>query len=202
MDYPPPSAFLRGLASLILKLLGWRIENGLPNLPKYLVIAAPHTSNMDAIVFLCAALACGVRPLFTVKHTAFKPPFAGILRWLGAYPIDRTRSTNVVDQVVEMYDKSTHAVFAITPEGTRKMTQYWKSGFYHMASKAKVPIVLAYVDYKRKVVGARVEPLYPSGDIQKDVEVFKEFYANITPAKPENFGPVRVRPHEVTGGGE
>jgi 1-acyl-sn-glycerol-3-phosphate acyltransferase len=197
MEHSQSSPFLRGLASFILKILGWRIENGLPDLPKYLVIAAPHTTNMDAVLFLCGALASHVRPLFTVKHTAFKPPFAGIMRWLGAYPIDRTRSTNVVDQVVEMYNKSESVVFAITPEGTRKRTNYWKSGFYHMARKANVPLVLSYVDYKRKVVGARVEPLYPSGDIQKDIEEIAAFYAQFTPGVPENFGPVRVRPHET-----
>ena len=109
----------------------------------------------------------------------------------------RTRSTNVVDQVAEMFNKSAQVVFAVTPEGTRKRTNYWKSGFYHMARRANVPIVLSYVDYKRKVVGARVEPLYPSGDIQKDIEEIAAFYAQFTPAVPENFGPVRVRPHET-----
>ena len=197
MDYHPPSPLLRGLASLILKILGFRLENGLPDLPKYLVIAAPHTSNTDAVIFLCGALASGIRPLFTVKHTAFKPPFGGLLRWLGAYPIDRTRSTNMVDHVVEMYNSNDQIYFTVTPEGTRKLTQYWKSGFYHMARKANVPLVLAYVDYKRKVVGARPEPFYTTGDIQKDMEVFKTFYEQFTPAKPENFGPVRVRPHET-----
>jgi 1-acyl-sn-glycerol-3-phosphate acyltransferase len=197
MDYRRPSPFLRGLATVILKVLGWKIENGLPDLPKYLAIAAPHTSNMDAVVFLCGALTVGIRPLFTVKHTAFKPPFGGLIRWLGAYPVDRTRSTNVVDQVVEMFNKSDSVVFAVTPEGTRKHTNYWKSGFYHMARKANVPIVMGYVDYKRKVVGANPELFYPTGDIQKDIEVFAKFYAQFTPAKPENFGPVRVRPHET-----
>ncbi|MFN8375782.1 MAG: lysophospholipid acyltransferase family protein [Anaerolineae bacterium] len=193
----PPSPFLRGLASFILKILGWKVENGLPDLPKYIAIAAPHTSNMDAIVFLCGALQVGIRPLFTVKHTAFKPPFGGLLRWLGAYPVDRTRSTKLVDQVVDYINKADRAVFAVTPEGTRKRTEYWKSGFYHMARKANVPIVFGYVDYKRKVVGARLEPFYPSGDIQKDMEEIAAFYSQFTPDVPENFGPVRVRPHET-----
>jgi 1-acyl-sn-glycerol-3-phosphate acyltransferase len=196
MQYHPPSPILRFFARLVLKITGFRLENHLPDLPKYVVVAAPHTSNSDALVFLCAAFVENIRPLFTVKHTLFKPPLGWLIRWFGGYPIDRTRSTNAVDTVVDLFNDSDRMYFTITPEGTRKRTEYWKSGFYHMARRANVPLVLCYVDYKRKVVGANPEPFYPTGDIQKDMEYFAEYYAQFTPAKPENFGPIRVRPHE------
>lgn len=196
---PPPPLFLKALGWTILKTAGWRIENGLPpasEVPRYVAIAAPHTSNWDAPLFLSAAILCGARPVFTVKKEAFRFPWGAPLRYLGCYPIDRSTSHNVVDQVVDLFAEADTLVFGVTPEGTRRRTEYWRSGFYHIAHRANVPILLGFLDYRRKVVGARRELLHPSGDIQADMAEIAAFYATITPHHPEKFGPVRVRPHE------
>lgn len=191
------SHLLRRAARLILRLLGWQIGKAPPDLPKYVVIGAYHTSNWDGIFLILYKWIFGVDIKFMMKDSLFRGLLGPFARWLGGIAIDRSRSQNTVQQVVEMFRRSQRLVIAISPEGTRRRTEHWKTGFYHIAQQADVPIVLAYLDYDRKI-GGFPEVLMPSGDIEADMVRIREFYAAVTPKFPERAGPVVLRP-EVLG---
>jgi 1-acyl-sn-glycerol-3-phosphate acyltransferase len=155
------------------------------------MIAAPHTSNWDAPIALAMVFAFRFKAHWLVKHTAFRWPFQGILRWLGAIPIDRTMSTDVVTQMVEELKKRAELVLLIAPEGTRKRVTRWKTGFYHIACGAGVPLVLAFLDYARKEGGiGRV--FYPTGDFKADMTEIMKFYSTVTGRHPEKTGTVEM----------
>jgi 1-acyl-sn-glycerol-3-phosphate acyltransferase len=185
----------RWLAKTLLALFGWRAEGAAPDLAKYVLVVAPHTSNWDFPVMLALAISLGIKATWMGKHTLFRPPFGWLMRRLGGLPINRTARHNVVDQAVESFRARERLVLAILPEGTRKRAPYWKSGFYHIAAGANVPLALGYADYKRKVGGVgRV--LVPSGDIEADMAIVRDFYAGVAGKRPEQFGPIRLRPQE------
>jgi 1-acyl-sn-glycerol-3-phosphate acyltransferase len=126
------------------------------------------------------------------KHTLFRPPLGWLMRGLGGLPIDRSARHNVVEQAVQSFRERERLVLAILPEGTRKRTPYWKSGFYHIAVGAKVPIALGYADYRRKVGGiGRI--FVPSGDVDTDMAIIREFYSRMTGKRPEQFGEIRLK---------
>lgn len=184
---------LQALCRAVIRLLGWRIDAPFPKETKYVLIFAHHTSNWDLVIGLLAALSVGFWPQWIAKDSLFRWPFGGIMRWFGGLPVDRSKSNNFVDQIVEQFKQRDNLVIAITPEGTRSKTDYWKTGFYYIALKAGVPILTSYLDYKRKVGG--IGPLFwPTGDIEADLVGIREFYAGITPKKPGLQGEVRVRP--------
>lgn len=178
-DTPVISTLLRWLALSLLAIFGWRRSGKLPDSPKCVMIAAPHTSNWDLPVMLVIAFAFGARVFWMGKHTLFRPPFGTFFRWLGGVPVDRRKSTNVVDQMVEIFRERDSFTLILAPEGTRKRTAYWKTGFYHMAYGAGVPIVLGFLDYQRKL-GGMGPVIQPSGDIEADMTVIRDFYADIT----------------------
>jgi 1-acyl-sn-glycerol-3-phosphate acyltransferase len=183
------------LARALLKLFGWRVEGTAPDLPKYVLVVAPHTSNWDFLVMLALAVALRIKVTWMGKHTLFRPPLGWLMRRLGGLPINRTASHNVVAQAVESFRTSDRLVLAILPEGTRKRTAYWKSGFYHIARGADVPIVLGFADYKRKRGGiGRV--FMPSGDIDADMVIIRDFYSGIVGKRPEQFGPIQLKQQE------
>ena len=189
------------VARFLLPLVGWSVEGDLPDAPKFVIVVAPHTSNWDVPVGLLCAYALGLLfpwPYgFMVKAPVFRWPLVGpLVRWLGGIPIDRRAPNNVVDQMADAFQQHERLMLAITPEGTRKKTTYWKSGFYHIALKARVPIVLAYLDYGRKVSGLG-PTIWPSGDADADLELIRDFYAGVTAKFPHQFGEVRFRPQEA-----
>jgi 1-acyl-sn-glycerol-3-phosphate acyltransferase len=178
---------LRWCALRILGLLGWRLEIRLPDEPKLVVLAAPHTSNWDGVFAVLAMLALQLRIGLFVKHSAFHNAVIGrILRRVDAIPIDRTAPGGVISQTVEAFRTRPALVIGLAPEGTRKRVDKWKRGFYLIAQEARVPIVCAYVDYGRKVVGTGLR-LQASGDYARDLEAIQAFYRTITPKRPENF---------------
>jgi 1-acyl-sn-glycerol-3-phosphate acyltransferase len=132
-DIPVLRDILRGLALLILKVCGWRREGKLPNIPKYVMIAAPHTSNWDFLFTMAVALAFRLKICWMGKHTLFRRPFGPILRLLGGIPIDRTKSRDTVSQIARVFRERAKMVMLISPEGTRKKVKVWKTGFYHIA---------------------------------------------------------------------
>jgi 1-acyl-sn-glycerol-3-phosphate acyltransferase len=180
----PPSlprrgnGFSRWLGRAALALAGWRIEGELPDRPKLVAIVAPHTSNWDFIVGILAVFALGIRVRFLAKHTLFWPPLGWLMRWFGGMPVNREAPQGLVPQVVEAIEKAPSVFLAITPAGTRSSTRPWKSGFYHIAVAARVPILPAALDG-----GARAIRLFPafetSGDYEADLPRLMALYEGI-----------------------
>ena len=181
------------LAKTLLALFGWRVEKPPPELSKYVLVVAPHTSNWDFVVMLALAIAARIKATWMGKHTLFRPPFGWLMRRLGGLPINRTANHNVVDQAIDSFRTRDRLVLAILPEGTRKRTPYWKSGFYHIAKGANVPMALGYADYKRKVGGVG-KVIMPSGDIEADMAIIRDFYTGIAGKRPDQFGPIQFKP--------
>jgi 1-acyl-sn-glycerol-3-phosphate acyltransferase len=183
-DTPILSALLRRSARVYLKIFGWRLEGRPPDIPKYVIIAAPHTTNWELPMALMAAFAFRVNIYFMGKDSLFRRPFRRLFIWLGGIPVDRSKSTGLVAQTVRAFDENERLVIVMAPEGTRSKTGHWRSGFYHIAAGAGVPIVLAYLDYGRKVAG--IGPVItPTGDVEADMRKIRAFYAHITGKHPE-----------------
>lgn len=181
------NAFLQGFGRAVLRLMGWRVDARLPDLPKFVLIGIPHTSNWDFVVGICTVFLLRLRVRWWVKHTVAVWPFAGIVDWLGGVPINRRAAHGVVEQTVAVFRREPQFVLGVTPEGTRGLTSGWKRGFYHVAVAANVPIVLAAFDYERKVlsVGGIV---HPTGDYAADTARMLEWFAPRAQArKPELY---------------
>lgn len=188
---PVINPVFRLIAKSMLFCLRWRTEGKLPDDPKYVLIAAPHTSNWDLFYMLLVAFDLNAKMYWMGKDAIFIKPFAGIMKWLGGIPIDRSRSNNLVDQAIEQFNKSEQLLMTVPPSGTRSRVAYWKTGFYHIAHGAGVPIVLGFLDYRRKAGG--IGPaITPSGDYLKDMEVITTFYSGITGKKPEKMSDIKI----------
>jgi 1-acyl-sn-glycerol-3-phosphate acyltransferase len=176
--------FLQKVGKLGMRVSGWNIDGELPDLPKFIIIVVPHTSNWDFFVGLSCDLALDMDASWLAKHSIFKWPWAGLLKSLGGIPIDRRSAHNVVDQVADEFARRDQLVVGITPEGTRKKVTAWKSGYWHIARAANVPILPVGLDFRRKaaVIG---DLRYPTDMIENDEAVFKAFFATITPRRPE-----------------
>jgi tRNA (guanine-N7-)-methyltransferase len=181
---------LRRLAQLILKVTGWTTVGEVPEAPKGVVIAAPHTSNWDGFVALTYKVAIGIDIRFFAKTSLFWFPLGTVLRGLGGVPLNRGRATSAVDQAVAMFEASETFYFALSPEGTRARREGWKNGFYRIAKAADVPVFLAVLDYgnKRVGIGGRVDL---SDDIDADIEKFAKFYEGVEGRWPSKITPVR-----------
>jgi 1-acyl-sn-glycerol-3-phosphate acyltransferase len=186
---PVVNTLLRGLSLAFLKLTGWKVEGSLPpDCPKCVLIAAPHTSNWDLPYTLMVGFALRLNLYWMGKESIFRPPLGGVMRWLGGISVDREKSTNLVAASVDALRAADGRVqLTVPPEGTRSKTRYWKTGFYHIAQGAQVPIVMAYMDYSRKVSG--LGPVFhPTGDIERDMETIKAFYAPFKGKNPDQSG--------------
>ena len=192
-DTPILNVLLRRLALFLMWIFRWRIEGKLPDTPKFVLIAAPHTSNWDLPVMLSLAFAFRTGLFWMGKDTLFRRPFGAIMRWLGGIPIDRSKSHNVVEQSAEHFRKAESLVMVVPPEGTRQKVRYWKTGFYRIAESAGVPIALGFLDYRRKV-GGFGPTVVPTGDIEADMETIQAFYANITGKHSDQFDQADVTP--------
>jgi len=178
--------FQRLLVRIALLLSGWRLEGTIPDLKKCVIIGAPHTSNWDFFFGVLYKLHYGLNIHFLIKKELFRFPFRWVFRWIGGIPVDRRKHDNMVEHLGEKLKNSECFYLAIAPEGSRKQVMVWKRGFYHIAKKAGVPIILGYMDYRRKVVG--VGPVfYPGDDIEKDMKEIMKFYCNIQAKFPGNF---------------
>ncbi len=176
-----------------MSLFGWRIEiDGVPNLPKFILVGAPHTSNWDFVLTLATFFALGVRISWMAKHTFFRWPLTGLLAWLGGVPVNRTKEANgIVDQTVEAFDSREKFIIAVMPEGTRSQTHRWRTGFYHIAQGANVPIVPVRFDYGRKVMG--IGPAFETtGEMAADVAHIQSFFKAIKGKNPLQEMPLAV----------
>ena len=187
-DTPVVNTVLRAMSVSFLRLNGWRIEGRLlPQARKSVFIAAPHTSNWDLPFTLMVAFALRLNIYWMGKAGIFRWPFGPLMRWLGGISVDRNKSSNLVAASAQaIIDADGPLQLVVPPEGTRGKTRHWKTGFYYIALQAKVPIVLAYMDYERKVSG--LGPLFtPSGDIDADMAEIKRFYAPIKGRRADRF---------------
>lgn len=157
------------------KILGWRIIGDKPQMKKYVVIVAPHTSNWDFMVGEWARARLRMKSWYIGKKEIFTWPFGYLFRALGGFPVDRKKSTHLVDQIVDLFNAREEFNITIAPEGTRKYNPNWKTGFYAIAQKASIPIQMVAFDYTRKTV-TLAPPMYPSGNLEKDMELIKDFY--------------------------
>ncbi len=175
---------MKWLCRLYLKLIGWKIGSRLDSsIKKCVLVAAPHTSNYDYPIALATLCACGVRVRFLGKDSLFKFPLGKLMRATGGIPVDRSKRTNMVDAMITMFQQHEELVLMIPAEGTRSYVKEWKSGFYHTAIGAKVPIVMGYLDYGKKVAGFG-DLFYPTGDYQKDLTEIQNFYRQFTARHP------------------
>jgi len=177
------------LAHIVLRLIGWRTHVLNPRLSRYVLIGAPHTSNWDFGLMLLLIAAEQLPIHFLGKDSLFRGPLGPLMRSLGGIPVNRRERTNLVDQIAAKFEQHDDLIIGIAPEGTRSKTKHWKTGFYYIALKAKVPIALAYLDYGNKIIG--VGPNFtPSGDLQADFETIREFYAGIVGKNPKKQGEI------------
>lgn len=174
---------VRWLALLVFTCAGWKTEGRKPDSARYVLIAAPHTSNWDFIYTLCLAFIYRIDPVIMMKDAWFRWPLGPLFRWLGALPIDRSRANNLVDRSIANFNRRDKLILVVPPSGTRKRVLYWKTGFYHIANGAGVPIVLGFLDYRRKV-GGFGPALRPTGDIDADMAVIRDFYRDISGKYP------------------
>ncbi|NNE70296.1 MAG: acyltransferase [Rhodothermales bacterium] len=192
--YPPLSpslptwgnAVTRFVGRLILGLGGFRWVGPMPDLKKFVLIGAPHTSNWDFVYGMALLMALGVRVNWIGKHTIFRPPFGGFMRWLGGVPVDRSRTDGLVAQVCEAMEKADKMIIGLAPEGTRKPVDRWKSGFYRIAVGAGVPIMVGMIDFGRKEL--RVDSVFePTGDAEADMAAIRARYKGVKGKHPRNF---------------
>jgi 1-acyl-sn-glycerol-3-phosphate acyltransferase len=172
------------LANLLLNLFGWQLVGEVPREAKHVLIAAPHTSNWDFVYMYLAAKGLKVDLSWMGKESLFRGPMGPIFRAMGGVAVSRGGRHNMVVQMVEAIDDRATIMLAIPPSGTRDKTPNWKSGFYHIAVAAKVPLLFGFVDYDRKRTGIGPS-LMPTGDVAADMDVIRAFYADITARYPE-----------------
>lgn len=179
--------FLRGLSRLFFRLTGWRVVGSLPDLPKYIIVGVPHTSNWDFVIFIGLALYLRGDIRYMGKSQLFRWPLGGFFRWCGGYPVDRSKPQGLVDQMADAFRENARFTLTITPEGTRHKVQEWKTGFYHIAKKAGVPVSLGFVDSATKTCG--IGPtFYLTEDMNADMQAIKAFFV----------GKMGIRPHRTS----
>ncbi len=180
---PILSAFLRFVTYLIFRLVGWRVEGQLPDLPKYILIGAPHTSNWDFVLFLGIIFHLRANVKFMGKAELFRNPFGWFFYWCGGIPVDRKKSQGLVEQMVEACGKSDKFILTIAPEGTRHYVSEWKMGFYHIAKSAGIPLVMAVVDGRKKEV--RVGQVFHlTENMDADIKTIKGFFEGVVGINP------------------
>lgn len=174
------------LGTAFLALGGWKIAGNWPADRKVVITAGPHTSNWDGIWMIAAAAKWRIRLRYMGKKSLTDGPFGAIVRWTGCIPIDRARNNDVVSAMRTAFAATDDLVLVVPPEGTRHAVQKWKSGFYHIAVGAGVPITFAVMDYAKKTVSLPAT-LWPSGDYLADLAIIQGFYAGATAKFPEKF---------------
>jgi len=183
-NYLPRNALAEALGHAVFRLMGWRIEGQLPPLDKFVVIGAHHTSNWDFVLFIAAKFILRLNARWFGKHSIFRWPFGALMCYWGGIPIRRHLKLNTVEQAIEAFAEHRQFILVLSPEGTRRKVERWKSGFYHIACGAGVPIVPAALDFqhRRIVIGA---PFQPTGNEEADLRQLLAFYRPYVPKNPD-----------------
>lgn len=177
------SEIVRRFSVFMYKIGGWEAVQENPPPKKAVIIAAPHTSNWDFIYFFGLCNSLGIRSYWIGKSTLFKWPWGDMMRRLGGVPVDRSKSQNMVDTMVTEFEKRNDFLLTIPPEGTRGSVKQWRTGFYYIALKAKVPLIMGMMDYAKKS-GGLGPSFMPTGNYQEDMKRLSEFYHSVTPKFP------------------
>jgi hypothetical protein len=180
----------------LMKLFGWKSILAPAPGKKFVALGYPHTSNWDFVPAVAWAWSTGLKMNFVGKAALFKGIMGPIMKALGGIPLERDKSKNFVDQIVEIINSRDEIALIVAAEGTRKKAEYWRSGFYYMALEANVPIGLAYMDWKRREIGIK-QYLMPSGDLEKDFEIIKAYYQDVTGRDPSKQSPIVLKPKET-----
>lgn len=184
---------LSQLCHWIARRLGWTLVDQRPEEKRYVLVGYPHTSNWDFILVMLFKFAKGLHFNWVAKHTLFIWPFGGLMRALGGIGIDRTRSQGFTAELAKEFKRRQEMAVVIAPEGTRAYTDHWRSGFYHLALAADIPVVLSFICYKSKRIGFG-PTLYLSGDQDADLAKIQAFYADKVGLHPEKAGRICFRP--------
>ncbi|MBK7320003.1 MAG: lysophospholipid acyltransferase family protein [Anaerolineales bacterium] len=166
-----------------MRLIGWKVEGTLPNLPKYIIIGAPHTSNWDFLLFLATIFHLKVDARYMGKAELFRGPFGWFFYWCGGIPVDRKKSQGLVEQMVEACNNSDKFILTIAPEGTRHKVKEWKRGFYHIAKGAGIPIIMAKVDGKKKAMCVG-EVFHLTEDMEADMLAIQDAFKGMVGINP------------------
>lgn len=184
-DPPGPVArAVRGLLLLMYRMRGWQAVGVVPEPRRFIIIAAPHTSNWDFVNFLGLTADLGIRAHFMGKLSLFKWPLARFMKQMGGVPVDQRGGSNMVQQMVEEFARRSEFMLTVAPEGTRGKAQKWRTGFYQIAMAAKVPIVVGFMDYGKKT-GGLGHMIWPTGDFRADMMKVFDVYKNCTAKYPE-----------------
>jgi len=181
---PVLTPILRGTARVLLRISGWRVEPDARLQAPFVFIGAPHTSNWDFVLLLGAMLVLRLDVRWMGKHTLFRFPFGGVMRWLGGIPVDRSGPHNRVADVVAAFKREPKLIVCIPPEGTRKKVERWKTGFYRIAHGAGVPIMMTVIDAEHRSLRL-LDVFHPTGDIDHDLPLIQRHYLGIRGLRPE-----------------
>jgi 1-acyl-sn-glycerol-3-phosphate acyltransferase len=176
----------RSAGRAVLGLLGWHIEGEVPNVSRVILVVAPHTSNRDFLVGIAAMFALGLDARWIAKDTLFRPPLGPLLRWLGGMPIDRSAPEGVVEDAVRRLQAADRLFLTLSPEGTRRKVERWKTGFHRMARQAGVPVWPVALDYSRRAV-VLMPPVTPTDDLEADVRRLRALYTPAMARYPDQF---------------
>lgn len=178
------SRIVKRIIVWIYKYHGWKAIGEAPKDKRFIIVAAPHTSNWDFLYFIGLTNELGIQPHFMAKESLFRWPWKNFLLDMGGVPIDRSGGKDIVASMVEEFSKRKEFMLTIAPEGTRSSVQQWKTGFYHIARKANVPIVIGMMDYGNKT-GGLLQSFMTTGDYKNDMKVVEKNYKSVTPKHPD-----------------
>ncbi|WP_119969466.1 lysophospholipid acyltransferase family protein [Shewanella japonica] len=168
----------------LLKINHWQFEGSAPHQGQFIMVVGPHTSNWDFIIGIIARFALGIKIHFLGKHQLFLPPWGWFFKLLGGSPVDRRKNNNMVDAAVALFAADPQYKLALAPEGTRSPVTRWKTGFYHIAAKAKVPIITVGLDFARKTIVIN-QPMNTSDDMTADMNQILDFFRGISGQHPK-----------------
>ena len=191
-----PHAFTQWLGRLILSITGWKVEGAKPSITQSVIIAAPHTSNWDFFYLLAAAASLKVKIHWLGKASLFWGPMGPIMRRLGGIPVDRSKSNQLVSQLVTRFTHTPNLHIVIPPSGTRGFTHHWRSGFYHLARQANVPVIFGFLDYPKKLAGISA-PQTMTGEPGPDMDRIRAFYKGITGRYPALASKIALQEEET-----
>ena len=178
---------LRLFARFYFWVSGWKISQAPPDdIKKFVLLAAPHTSNFDFVYGRFGATILGMKTRFLIKKEAFKWPLGWFIKQAGGIPVDRKKNNNIIEVVTDLFEKNDSFYLMVTPEGTRSLVSKWRRGFYAIAMAAQVPIGCVYLDYRKREVGLGLI-IHPSGDYEKDLKLIQDFYKDKAARHPDRF---------------